>query len=785
MSDDPNLLPDSERRKAPGLSRAVESVLNLAIKEAADRRHEFLTIEHVLFALLYDDETKGIIHACGGSIDDLRKELVAGLDEHMGASKLKADQLPVPTVGFQRVLQRAAHSVFSAGKDVIDGANLLIAIYSEPDSYASYYLEKQGVTRLDVVRFVSHGIAPDTGDDSDNGSLADQQEGDRHPSETKDDEESSSKDKSKARNPLRQYCVDLNERAREGKIDPLIGREAEIERTIHVLMRRRKNNPLYVGDPGVGKTALAEGLALRIQEKKVPRALLEAKIFSLDLGSLLAGSKFRGDFEERIKGVLKALKNIPNSILFVDEIHNLVGAGSVSGGSMDAANLLKPMLASGEVRCIGSTTFKEFRNHFEHDQALARRFQKIDVNEPSIEDAVKIIEGLKPNYEEHHNVKYSKDALRAAVELSVRYLPDRRLPDKAVDVLDEAGAALALKRDAADAKAASVSVTQIEATVSRMARVPVERVNAAERGDLQNLEGRLKAGVFGQDRAIESVVRAIKLSKAGLGAVDKPIGSFLFTGPTGVGKTEVAKQLAKVLGIEFIRFDMSEYMEKHSVSRLIGAPPGYVGFEQGGLLTEAMIKSPHAVLLLDEIEKAHPDLQSILLQVMDHGTLTDTNGRKADFRNVVIILTTNAGAEELARGGIGFGRKEPGAAQQGLSEAVKNSFSPEFRNRLNGIITFGALPRSVVEDIVAKFIAELNDQLRNKKVVVSLNEEAKVWLAEKGYDAAYGARPLHRTIEEHIKKPLADEILFGRLSKGGEAVFSVGADGLVFEVRHK
>jgi ATP-dependent Clp protease ATP-binding subunit ClpA len=775
MSEDSS---NEEHRRAPTISKSLEIVLNLAVKEATDRRHEYLTVEHVLYALLFDERTKEIVRSCGGSVAKLRAEIIRHFDEEFAGQKLADDQLPNPTVAFQRSLQRAAHNVFAAGKDLIQGENLLIAIYSEPESFAVFFLEQQGVGRLDVLRFVSHGISrvPATSredralESPNESSQAEPEKTTENPKEEKTDSEPAQKD------PLELYAVNLCTRARQGKIDPLIGRDAELERTVHVLMRRRKNNPLYVGDPGVGKTAIAEGLARRIVEQKVPEPLRTAEIFSLDLGAMLAGSKFRGDFEERIKSVLKSLQKIPNGILFIDEIHNLVGAGAVSGGTMDAANLLKPLLASGEVRCIGSTTYKEFRNHFENDQALSRRFQKIDVNEPTINDTVKILDGLKSTYEQFHKVQYGKDALRSAVELSARYITDRKLPDKAIDVIDEAAAALALKRVAAKNKTPTVTTAMIEATVSRMARVPVERVSHTERESLKNLDGDLKGSVFGQDDAITAVVKSIRLSKAGLTVPDKPIGSFLFTGPTGVGKTEVAKQLAKKLGIEFIRFDMSEYMEKHSVSRLIGAPPGYVGFDQGGLLTEAIIKSPHAVLLLDEIEKAHPDLHNILLQVMDHGTLTDTNGRKADFRNVVIIMTTNAGAEELSKGSIGFGRK-PGETE-GVSQAVKNAFSPEFRNRLNAIVSFAPLKMEIVESIVDKFISELNEQLVGKKVKIRVTPAARAWLAKKGYEPAYGARPLHRTIEEFIKKPLADEVLFGNLTKGGTVEFDAGDEAL-------
>ncbi|HET9239335.1 MAG TPA: ATP-dependent Clp protease ATP-binding subunit ClpA [Oligoflexus sp.] len=758
------------------LSPDLEISLNLAVSEATRRGHPYVTVEHILYALLHNATAREAIEACGGSIDNVRRDLESFFEEHIDNNSLRSGQLPQPTIGFQRVIQRAAQHVQSAGKEKIQGANVLVAIFSEKDSFAVFYLEKEKITRLDVIQYLSHGVsknADEPGSDPEDSSSR------FLPGQSEDEGEAPSKD------PLGKFAVDLVERARQGKIDPLIGRDFELERIMQVLCRRRKNNPLFVGDAGVGKTALAEGLALKVVNNEVPEALRGLKVFSLDMGSLIAGSKFRGDFEQRLKGVIKALQKTPKHVLFIDEIHTIIGAGAVGGGALDASNILKPALASGDVRCMGSTTFKEYRNHFENDHALARRFQKIDIEEPSRDDALKILKGIKGQYEKHHNVHYSPAALQAAVDLSSRYITDRKLPDKAIDVIDEAAAAVALKGQNGKGNR-TITAEMVQTVVAKMARIPISKVTVTERESLRDLDSRLKAKVFGQDRAIEALASAIKLSRSGLGDEDRPIGSFLFTGPTGVGKTEVAKQLAKTMGIEMIRFDMSEYMERHSVSRLIGAPPGYVGFDQGGLLTDAITKNPHAVLLLDEIEKAHPDMQNILLQVMDHGTLTDNNGRKADFRNVVIIMTTNAGAKELSQQSIGFDKGTKARAEgQGLSRAVKESFSPEFRNRLNAIITFGPLPQDVVQMVAKKFVEELNDKLAKKKVTLEFDQEAIAWLALKGYDEAYGARPIRRLVEEKVKQPLADELLFGEMSKGGVIHVSVKDDALHFAFNKK
>jgi ATP-dependent Clp protease ATP-binding subunit ClpA len=746
------------------------------VSEATRRGHPYVTVEHILYALLHNATAREAIEACGGSIDNVRRDLESFFEEHIDNNSLRSGQLPQPTIGFQRVIQRAAQHVQSAGKEKIQGANVLVAIFSEKDSFAVFYLEKEKITRLDVIQYLSHGVGKGSdesaGDPEDNGSRF-------LPGQAEDEGEAPAKD------PLGKFAVDLVERARQGRIDPLIGRDFELERIMQVLCRRRKNNPLFVGDAGVGKTALAEGLALRVVNNEVPEALRGLKVYSLDMGSLIAGSKFRGDFEQRLKGVIKALQKIPKHVLFIDEIHTIIGAGAVGGGALDASNILKPALASGDIRCMGSTTFKEYRNHFENDHALARRFQKIDIEEPSRDDALKILKGIKSQYEKHHNVHYSPAALQAAVDLSSRYITDRKLPDKAIDVIDEAAAAVALK--GANAKGSrTITAEMVQTVVAKMARIPISKVTVTERESLRDLDARLKSKVFGQDRAIEALASAIKLSRSGLGDEERPIGSFLFTGPTGVGKTEVAKQLSKTMGIEMIRFDMSEYMERHSVSRLIGAPPGYVGFDQGGLLTDAITKNPHAVLLLDEIEKAHPDMQNILLQVMDHGTLTDNNGRKADFRNVVIIMTTNAGAKELSQQSIGFDKGTKARAEgQGLSRAVKETFSPEFRNRLNAIITFGPLPQDVVQMVAKKFVEELNEKLAKKKVALEFDQEAIAWLALKGYDEAYGARPIRRLVEEKVKQPLADELLFGEMSKGGVIHVSVKDDALHFAFNKK
>lgn len=750
------------------ISHDLEISLNLAVSEAARRGHEYVTIEHILFALLQNDSAIKAIRACGGSVEVTRGKLEDFFSEHIPSGILRPGQMPQPTVGFQRVIQRAAQHVRSAGKDRIRGENILISMFSERDSFAVYILQQQNITRFDVINYVSHGLSklPEDAGSEDDKLIASSDE--IEDSENRSTRSAPIEDETQAgtnKDPLAQWAVNLNERAKEGKIDPLVGREDEIERCVQVLCRRRKNNPLLVGDPGVGKTAIAEGIAWKIEQGDIPAPMKNAVIYSLDMGSLLAGTKFRGDFEQRLKGVIKAIRKKPNAILFIDEIHTVIGAGQVSGGTMDASNLLKPALSSGEVRCIGSTTFKEFRQHFEADAALSRRFQKIDVEEPSPENTVKILKGLRSRYEEHHHAKFPDEVLKAAVDLSVKYLRDKKLPDKAIDVVDEVGASFALKgHGKQSAKVKRATIEDVQKVVARMARVPAEKITSAARQELKDLASKLKSVVFGQDAAVDSVTEMIKMSRSGLGNSDKPIGSFLFCGPTGVGKTEVAKQLSQVLGIEFIRFDMSEYMERHAVSRLIGAPPGYVGFEQGGLLTEAVNKSPHAVLLLDEIEKAHPDMQNILLQVFDHGTLTDNNGRKTDFRNTIIIMTTNAGARDLLQGSIGFGRPSL-AFEEGELKAIKDLFSPEFRNRLDGIIMFRPLPRDVVLMIVDKFLDDVSKKLFAKNITFKATDRLRNWLAEKGYDVSYGARPLGRLIQDKIKKPLSDELLFGKLSK--------------------
>ena len=778
------------------ISHELEVSLNLAVSEAARRGHEYVTVEHVLFALLQNDTAIKALRACGGSVDYTRQKIEEFFDEHIPTGTLRPGQMPQPTIGFQRVIQRAAQHVRAAGKDKIKGENLLVALFSERDSFAVYFLQQQHISRFDVINYISHGIAkPGENQEHDGkdptargseqpiGRIGDGERPDQAPREDDDDPESGPSERQNGRDPLALYAVDLCARAREGHIDPLVGRDAEIERTVQILCRRRKNNPLLVGDAGVGKTAIAEGLALRITENKVPLPLRGAVIFSLDMGALLAGSRFRGDFEQRLKGLLASLKKKKNAILFIDEIHTVIGAGSVSGGTLDASNLLKPSLANGTLKCIGSTTFKEFRSHFEVDHALVRRFQKIDIDEPSIEDTVAILKGLKSRYEEHHKVRYTPDALRAAVELSAKYLRDKKLPDKAIDVIDEVGAAASLMRDPVKAASKSfkpriITVDDIQSVIAKMARIPPQKISNSDKSALKDLDKSLKAVVFGQDHAIDALASAIKLSRSGLGSAEKPIGSFLFAGPTGVGKTEVAKQLSAIMGIEFIRFDMSEYMERHTVSRLIGAPPGYVGFDQGGLLTDAINKNPHAVLLFDEFEKAHPDLQNILLQVMDHGTLTDNNGRHTDFRNTIIIMTTNAGAREMLHGAIGFTRT-PGISteEKGELEAVKNAFSPEFRNRLDSVIYFQSLPRPVILSVVDKFIKEIVTKLAAKNIIVTFDQAACEYLADKGFDPAFGARPLARLIQNEIAKPLADQVLFGKLAKGGSVKISVSADG--------
>jgi ATP-dependent Clp protease ATP-binding subunit ClpA len=742
------------------ISKELEGTLNVAVNEAKRRRHEYICLEHLLYALLQDKDASAAIVNCGGDIARLKKALEEFFDSQLDTLPEDFHDEPQQAMGFHRVLQRAVIHAQSAEKKEINGANLLIAMFREPESYAVYLLEDQGITRFDVVNYVSHGISK----------IASGEEWSQNEEEQEDDEKPS-----RRVNPLKAFAVNLVEKAQRGAIDPLIGRQNEIERTIHVLCRRRKNNPIYVGDPGVGKTALAEGLALKIHRGEVPDVLKDAVIYSLDLGALLAGTKFRGDFEARLKGVLAGLRKHPKAILFIDEIHTVVGAGATSGGSMDASNILKPALASGELKCIGSTTYHDYKSYFERDRALARRFQKIEVAEPTVEESYKILRGLRPHYEKHHGVHYSHAALQAAVELSAKHINDRRLPDKAIDVIDEIGAAIKILP--AEKRKKTIGPKDIEKIVAKIAKIPPRSVSISDKEQLQNLERDLKLTVFGQDAAIETLAATIKLSRSGLGSPEKPIGCFLFSGPTGVGKTEVAKQLAQVMGIEFLRFDMSEYMEKHTVSRLIGAPPGYVGFDQGGLLTDAINRNPYAVLLLDEIEKAHPDLFNILLQVMDHAALTDNNGRKADFRNIILIMTTNAGARELSGTPLGFGAQS--TAGKG-KEAIEKMFSPEFRNRLDAMIVFNSLSMEIIEKVVDKFILELDQQLNEKKVFLQLTTNARRWLAERGYDAAFGARPMARLIQNEIKRVLADEILFGKLKNGGNVLIDESESKLKF-----
>jgi ATP-dependent Clp protease ATP-binding subunit ClpA len=748
------------------LSKELEFTLNLAFKEAREKRHEFMTVEHLLLALLDNATATEVLKSCGADSDKLRKELTGFLDETTPLLPPNDQRETQPTLGFQRVLQRAVFHVQSSGKKEVTGANVLVAIFSEQESQAAYFLNKQDVTRLDVVNFMSHGISKVVGD--------------QREEETSSENAEPAPTETQQKKPLESFATDLNEMAMLGKIDPLIGRREEVERTIQILCRRRKNNPLYVGEAGVGKTALAEGLAKLIVDGDVPDVLLSSTIYSLDLGALVAGTKYRGDFEKRLKGVLSQLRKEPGAILFIDEIHTIIGAGAASGGVMDASNLIKPMLASGELKCIGSTTYQEYRGIFEKDRALARRFQKIDVEEPSVDEAFSILKGLKSRFEEHHEIKYSSKALRAAVDLSSRYINDRFLPDKAIDVIDEAGANQRLLPPSRRKK--TIGVGDIESIISKIARIPPKTVSATDKDSLKTLERDLKMVVYGQDEAIETMAGAIKMARSGLANEMKPIGSFLFAGPTGVGKTEVTRQLGLIMGIELIRFDMSEYMERHTVSRLIGAPPGYVGFDQGGLLTEAVNKHPHSVLLLDEIEKAHPDVFNLLLQVMDHGTLTDNNGRKADFRNVIIIMTTNAGASEMSRPSIGFSHQDH--STDGM-EAIKKQFSPEFRNRLDAVIQFKALDPAVITRVVDKFIYELEAQLQEKGVALDVEDSAREWLAEHGFDAKMGARPMARLIQDNIKKPLAEELLFGRLSKGGNLVIRAENGDLVHEVREE
>ncbi len=736
------------------LSSELEFCLNEAFQRARDRRHEFMTVEHLLLALLDIPAIHEILKACNANIAELRRQLIECIDEQTPVLADDDDNEVQPTLGFQRVLQRAVFHVQSQGKKEVTGTNVLVAIFSEKQSQAVYFLAMQDITRLDVVNYISHGMPQVPGEGGTEGESR---------VETESESEAS---------PLELYASNLNQRALDGKIDPLIGREIEIERTVQILCRRRKNNPLYVGEAGVGKTALAEGLARMIVEERVPEVLRDATIYALDMGTLIAGTKYRGDFEKRLKGVIAEIRKDPGAILFIDEIHTVIGAGAASGGVMDASNLIKPVLANGELRCIGSTTYTEYRGIFEKDHALARRFQKIDVPEPTIPETVEILNGLKSRFEEHHGIRYESEALRAAVELSARHITDRHLPDKAIDVMDEAGASLRLIPVAE--RGDTVTVQMIENIVAKMARIPAKSVSASDKDALRTLERDLKLTIFGQDPAIEALGGAIKMSRSGLRDEDKPIGAFLFAGPTGVGKTEVTRQLALLMGVELIRFDMSEYMERHTVSRLIGAPPGYVGFDQGGLLTEAVTKHPHAVVLLDEVEKAHPEVFNLLLQVMDHGTLTDNNGRRADFRNVILVMTTNAGAQEMSRASIGFTQQDHSA--DGM-EILKKSFTPEFRNRLDAIIQFAPLERDTIIRVVDKLVVELEAKLGNNDVTLELDDAAREWIAERGYDPKMGARPMARVIQEHIKRPLAEELLFGSLADGGHVRITVNDDG--------
>jgi len=736
------------------LSSELEFCLNEAFQKARDQRHEFMTVEHLLLALMDIPRIHEVLKACGSNISELRKQLIEFIDEQTPLLAIEDDTEVQPTLGFQRVLQRAVFHVQSSGKKEVTSVNVLVAIFSEKQSQAVYLLSLQDVDRLGVVNFISHGMPQVSGD------LGDTEQAESLQQEA--EPESSALDL---------YTSNLNQMAIDGKIDPLIGREIEVERTVQILCRRRKNNPLYVGDAGVGKTALAEGLARLITEERVPEILKNATIYALDMGTLIAGTKYRGDFEKRLKGVIAEITEDPGAILFIDEIHTVIGAGAASGGVMDASNLIKPVLANGDIRCIGSTTYAEYRGIFEKDHALARRFQKVDVPEPTLEETIAILHGLKTRFEEHHGVKYDSDALDAAAELAYRHINDRKLPDKAIDVIDEAGASLRLQPE--EKRGTRVTVEMIENIIAKMARIPAKSVSASDRDALRTLERDLKLTIFGQDKAVESLSAAIKMARSGLREEEKPIGSFLLAGPTGVGKTEVTRQLAMCMGVELIRFDMSEYMERHTVSRLIGAPPGYVGFDQGGLLTEAVTKNPHAVVLLDEVEKAHPEVFNLLLQVMDHGTLTDNNGRQADFRNVILIMTTNAGAQEMTRASVGFTQQDH--STDGM-EIIRKSFTPEFRNRLDAIIQFAALDSTSIQRVVDKLVVELEAKLGNNNVTLELDDDARLWIAERGYDAKMGARPMSRIIQEHIKRPLAEELLFGSLAEGGHVRISVGPD---------
>ena len=755
----------------PTFSRSLEQSLHRALAIANERHHEYATLEHLLLALIDDQDASAVMRACNVDLDKLRRSLVAYLESELENLITDGAEDSKPTAGFQRVIQRAVIHVQSSGREEVTGANVLVAIFAERESHAAYFLQEQDMTRYDAVNYISHGIAKRPGL-----SEARPVRGAEEEADTKGSDEPKKKGDA-----LDAYCVNLNKKAKDGKIDPLIGRDAEINRTIQVLCRRQKNNPLFVGDAGVGKTAIAEGLARRIVHGEVPDVLKGATVFALDMGTLLAGTRYRGDFEERLKQVIKEIEAYPGAIMFIDEIHTVIGAGATSGGAMDASNLLKPALASGTIRCIGSTTYKEYRQYFEKDRALVRRFQKIDVNEPTVQDAIEILKGLKPYFEEYHKLKYTNEAIKAAVELSSRYIHDRKLPDKAIDVIDESGAAQMLLPESRRKK--TIGIKEIETTISTMARIPPKTVSKDDAAVLQHLEQTLKTVVYGQDKAIDSLSASIKLARAGLREPEKPIGCYLFSGPTGVGKTEVAKQLAVALGVELIRFDMSEYMERHTVSRLIGAPPGYVGFDQGGLLTDGVDQHPHCVLLLDEIEKAHPDLFNVLLQVMDHGKLTDHNGKQVDFRNVILIMTTNAGASDMAKAAYGFTRTK---REGDDTEAINRMFTPEFRNRLDATITFAHLSQEIIAKVVEKFVLQLEAQLGDRNVTIELSEEAARWLIANGYDELMGARPMARVIQEHIKKPLADDVLFGHLKGGGHVRVvvtkdEVGRDKLGFE----
>ncbi len=750
----------------PSLSRSLEQALHRAIKLASDRHHEYATLEHLLLALLDDHDAEQVFKACNVNTDALRQTLVKYVDDELITLVIEDGEDAKPTTGFQRVVQRAVLHVQNSGRDEVTGANVLVALFTERESHAVYFLQEQNMTRLDAVSYISHGIAKRPGMTA------------QKTVRGADEDEEIEKPVKQGTEALEAYCVNLNEKARQGRIDPLIGRAAEVDRTIQILCRRQKNNPLFVGDPGVGKTAIAEGLARKINDKDVPEVLATSVIYSLDMGALIAGTRYRGDFEERLKSVVKELEGLDNAILFIDEIHTVIGAGATSGGAMDASNLLKPALQAGTLRCMGSTTYKEYRQYFEKDRALVRRFQKIDVAEPTIPDAIKILKGLKPYFEDYHKIRYTSDAIKLAVELSAKYIHDRKLPDKAIDVIDEVGAAQMLLPESRRKKV--IGAKEVEDVIAKMARIPSKAVSKSDTEQLRSLEADLKRVVYGQDKALSALSSAIKLARAGLRQPEKPIGCYLFSGPTGVGKTEVAKQLASIMGVELLRFDMSEYMERHTVSRLIGAPPGYVGFDQGGLLTDGVDQHPHCVLLLDEIEKAHPDVFNLLLQVMDHGKLTDHNGKRIDFRNVILIMTTNAGASDAAKDAIGFGR---GKREGEDEEAIKKLFTPEFRNRLDATIGFEPLGRDTIDRVVEKFVLELESQLIDRDVTFELTPEATRWLGQKGYDDAFGARPLARVIQDHIKKPLADEILFGELKNGGtvRVLLDQAKDSLTFE----